>query len=228
MAYTAGNAVIEFGSTTIANPLSVTAGDWVALAVFWLSTSATLSSVTDSQGNTWTIVHNPTTLTGNGRGALAYVKAASTGTLTITATFSASIVGVTIAAGFSGRDSTSAFDGSNATTQTGVANSTDAISSGAIVTTAAGDDVFAATCDLNVNAAISAGTGWTNRVTSDFWASESQVQGGAGSITATFTPSTTSQSVITFIVALKASGGGGGGTKSPPFLPNPIQHLLVR
>lgn len=205
MAYVTSNHNLDFSVTTLATSITVSSGDWIVVFVSWLSTTAT-ASVADDKGNSYTARHNPTTV-GSGRAAAFYAKAGSGGSTTITATISASATTTIHAFAFSGRDTTSAFDGSAAHTQVNAPSGTDAITSTAIVPTVDGADLVGFSVDLGSTAAITVGTGWTTHETADYYAGETKVQSTAASIAATFTRTTTSQDCATFIVALKPTGG---------------------
>ncbi len=98
---------------------------------------------------------------------------------------------------------------------------TDSATSGAATTTANGDYIFGAMRVANtLTETVSAGTGFTGRVTGAGGAdetpyrSEDKIQTSAGSIAATFTL-TSADTVHVGMIALKASGGGGGGGSAP-------------
>jgi len=187
------------------------AGNLIAVYVAWTNTTDSLSSVTDSLGNTYTLVQNPTTLGTQGRAAGAYSKNILGGPCTVTATFSpgAFSARTIIVREISGADSDFPLDGSAAQGQTNPGTGTDAVTSGAITTTANGDYIFAATTDQGQASTLNPGTGFTGGATFTFpvgGRSEDQIQSAAGSITATFTNTDSAfADFVTLIMAFKPS-----------------------
>ena len=73
-----------------------TAGDLNVAVVSWKSSTATVTSVTDSRGNTYALAVGPTTSTGNTQQSIYYAKnivSAAAGANTVSATFSTAIAG---------------------------------------------------------------------------------------------------------------------------------------
>jgi hypothetical protein len=176
---------------------NVVAGNLIAVWVTWGSSTATLNSVTDSLGNTYTIVQTVTNTTNSQRSAMAYAKNIAGGANTVTATFSASIDyrGI-IVHEISGADQTAPLDGNAGQWQTGPGLGTDAVSSGSFTTTKNGDYIFGASMNTGVACAgPAAGTGFTAREAPACGGhsiqpiSEDRIQSAAGSIAATFTAS---------------------------------------
>jgi len=190
---------------------NVKAGNLIAVYVAWTNTTDTLSSVTDSLGNTYTLVQNPTTLGAQGRAAGAYAQNILGGPCTVTATFSpgAFSARTIIVREISGADAFSPLDGSAAQGQTDPGTGADAVTSGAITTTANGDYIFGATTDQGHASTLNPGTGFTGgeSFTSPVGGrSEDQIQGSAGSIAATFTNTNSPfADFVTLIMAFKPS-----------------------
>jgi PKD repeat protein len=136
------------------------AGDTNILAIGWNNTTSTITSVTDSAGNTYHLA--VPTASGSGVSQAIYyannIKAAVAGTNTVTVTFSASTPFVDIRAlEYSGLDPVNPFDvGTSAS-----GNGTSA-NSGTVTTTAAGELIFGAAMTQGVFSA--AGTNFTNRI----------------------------------------------------------------
>lgn len=210
-AYVKSGANIDFGATTVAVTItSVTAASALVAFSSWLSTTITLSSITDSKSQTYTLLDNPTTNTGNGRAASGYTLNVGAGNTTITMTLSAGVTAELHVLEFSGLATSTAEDGHTAQAQSNPGTGANAETSGAIVTTVAGDAVAACTFDLsNTDAASAVGTGYTIAATGTFGKSEYQIQAAAGSIAGTFTEDDASSQNITLVLALKAAGGGG-------------------
>src|SRR5947207_9291411 len=90
---------------------SVTSGNAVAVLCAWTGTTQTLLSVTDTQGNAYTIVDNPTAGT-YGRAAMAYAIARASTADTVACNFSAAGLGKSIIVHeVSGVSTTSPIDG---------------------------------------------------------------------------------------------------------------------
>ncbi len=90
-AFVQSASISEFSSGTtdaVTFTRNAKAGNLIAVYVAWTNTTDSLSSVTDSLGNTYTLVQNPTTLGTQGRAAGAYSKNILGGPCTVTATFS--------------------------------------------------------------------------------------------------------------------------------------------
>lgn len=204
--FVAVNSSFQFAGSGTTHSFSigtVTAGDSLAVFIWWLDTTATLNSVT-ACGDNLTLVNNPTT-NRQTRTAGAYIVSSTGGTCTLAATFSADVESDILVHEVSG---TGGFDGSGINTQTNVnpppPNGGTATSPG-ITTTVNGDYIFGATA--YVNTTTTPGTGFTNRFTGSSSipiSSEDEIQTTAGSITATFTNSGTQFSDFdTIIMALQ-------------------------
>lgn len=210
-AYVKSGANIDFGVTTVAVTItSVTAGSALVAFCSWLSATITLSSITDSKSQSWTLLDNPTTNAGNGRAASGYTLNVGAGNTTVTMTVSAGVTAEIHVLEFSGVATSSAEDGHVAQAQSNPGTAANAETSTTITTTVAGDAVAGCTFDLsNTDSASAVGTGFTIAATGTFGKSEYQIQSAAGSIAATFTEDDASSQNITLVLALKPAGGGG-------------------
>lgn len=216
-AYVKSGANIDFGATTVAVTLtSVTAASALVAFCSWLSTTITLTSITDSKSQTWTLLDNPTTNTGDGRAASGYTLNVGAGNTTITMTLSAGVTAEIHAIEFSGVATSAAADGHTAQAQSNPGTGANAETSGAITTTTAGDAVAGCTFDMsNTDAGATVGTGFTIAATGTYGKSEYQIQSAAGSIAATFTEDDASCESVTLVLALLAAGAGGGASVVP-------------
>jgi uncharacterized protein YjdB len=187
-----GNDHYSTSSASAKFPSNVTANDAVAVFCVWESLSQTLSSVTDTQGNTFTIVDNPTN-GGYGRAAMAYAIARSTGGDTVSCNLSTASMGKSIIVHeISGVNTSTPLDGQKMNVQNSPGGGANAVASGSITTTANGDYILGFTFNDSANQADwNAGTGYTKRqdlqVRSYAAASEDKVQSLSGSVAATFT-----------------------------------------
>jgi hypothetical protein len=147
-------------AVTVAYTSAQVAGDTNILAIGWNNTTSTITSVTDSAGNTYQLA--VPTASGSGISQAIYyaknIKAAAAGTNTVTVTFSASTPFVDIRAlEYSGLDPVNPFDvGTSASGNGRSANS------GTVTTTAAGELIFGAGMTQGIFSA--AGTNFTNRI----------------------------------------------------------------
>ena len=203
---------------------AVTSGNTVVgMVSFDVSTSTTLTSVTDDKGNTYSL---ETAITDAGvQRVVAFSRSNITnGPTVVTANFGAPNGGVAIivdefsgcsTAGTDQRDGTAHGGQIQAAPGTGA----NAVSSGSFTTATGGDLVWSGTgsTDTADQAMGSVGTGFTTTGTSSGGSggfdpqifSEWLVQSSAGSIVGTWTASAGSAHYGTFMIAIKAAGGGG-------------------
>jgi hypothetical protein len=187
-----GNDHYNTSSASAKFPSNVTANDAIAVFCVWESLSQTLNSVTDTQGNIFTILNNPTT-GGYGRAAMAYAIARSTGGDTVSCNLSTASMGKSIIIHeISGVNTSTPMDGQKMNVQNSPGNGANAVTSGSITTTVNGDYVLGFTFNDSSNQADwNAGAGYTKRqdlqVQSYATASEDAVQTLSGSVAATFT-----------------------------------------
>ena len=189
---------------------NVTATNAIAVLCAWQGLSQTLTGVTDTQGNAYTIVDNPTSGT-YGRAAMAYAIARASASNTVSCNFSTAGMGKSIVVHeISGVDTTAPLDGHRMTVRASPGTGTNAIGSGTIQTTANGDYIVGFTFNDSSNAAAwNAGTGYTKRqdlrVASYTAASEDRIQAAAGPVDATFTATTAGYGeFITGILAFRS------------------------
>src|SRR5580658_5110900 len=156
-----------YSNPTSASPVSATfslaqtQGDLNVVIIGWYDTTSTISSVTDSKGNVYTLAVGPTQLTGDGTNAIYYAKdiaAAAAGANTVRVTFSQAVPYPDLRiAEYSGADTSNPLDVTAAST-----GSSAVASSGPLTTTSANDILVAGGY---VYAFVNgAGTGFTNRM----------------------------------------------------------------
>jgi len=190
---------------------AVTSGNIFGGIVVWGPSTVTLTGITDTRGNTYTLLHNPTTEGSVGfRGALFYAPIDSSGTCTVTCSFSANTNYITC--GVHEISETTLFDTSTMQAQTDPGTGTDAVSSGAITPSVSGCYLFGGSADGTNLVVPSAGTGWTGRLNGPVGLrTEELIQGTAQSVAAVFTGGNSLSDFVSGIIAFKAAGGGGGG-----------------
>src|SRR3989441_93014 len=192
---TSASPSISFASTVLNHSLLVACAGWT-------TTTITLNSVTSSPSNTWnstTDVNN----SGKVRIQCYYAMNAASGTTTVTFNFSASVSWEIAIHEYSGVATTSALDQQN-----GATGNSSSPSSGSVTPTADGELIFGWTANsFGVNS-YTAGTGFTQRQSDlAFYASEDQVQGTAGAISATWAQGGSSAQWAAKVRAFKAAGG---------------------
>ena len=211
-AFGASSVGVTFGSNT-------TTGNLVACFVWWDTDTDTLNSITDSQSNTYTLLHNPTTL-GTARAAMGYAKNITGGTTpTVTANFSGSPGDLVIGCmEISGANTTAPLDQSAMNTQNFPGTGTDLITSGSVTTTTDGEFIFGGT-RAEFGTTVTAGTNFTLDASGAGHANiehRTSNQPSAGSIAATFTPDA-NDGYITGIMTFIAADAGGGGPDTSKF-----------
>jgi hypothetical protein len=205
------------GSPTLALAFggNVVAGNLIVGSFCWDGDIA-LTSITDSQTNTYTIeaqINNGTT----SHLVIFYTLAGSSGACTVTATLAsaASRMALTVheASGIASSSPRDQFAGQS---QSNPGTGTDAVTSGGVTTTENGEYIYGATGDPGYSTGKTQGTGYTARETDNgpYTMSEDQIQVSAGSIAATFTIDGFAV-ILTGIATFKAAAvGGGGGFRS--------------
>jgi len=198
-----------------------TAGDFIAVGVSWGS-SVSISSITDTKGNTYTLAVGPTTFSG-AASAIYYAKniaAAAAGANTVTVTFSAATGTPDLrVAEYSGVATTNPLD------VTAVSTGTSATSnSGSATTTNA--NVLLIGSNAVLSGTQSAGTGYTSRQISLYDGNilEDRIVSATGAYSATATLSS-SAAWIMQMAAFKAATSGGDTT--PPSAPTGLQTTSV-
>lgn len=220
IAYLGGGGLTDDTSAaTIAASFSptVSSGSLLVAAISWSlggGGTGTVSSVTDSAGNTWTLLSQASDTTNTQGLQLAYAMNATAGATTVTATFSGSTSfrRITLAE-YSGVATASALD-TSAVKNNGV-NTTAAndVTVGPITTTAAGDLIVCGVMDTaNGTNTQTAGTGFTKRNAFGLCALEDLVQGSAGSISGTWTFGTAGRYAAGVAAFKAATGGSPSGT----------------
>jgi hypothetical protein len=172
---------------------------------------ASLSQVTDSLHNTYTILDSVDDGNDSQKAATAYAVATASGPDMVTAMLSSSqCCRVILLHEISGVDASSPLDGHAALEQDAAPTNPDGVTSGSAMLLAAGDYVFAATSDgANTDGQmISAGTGETLRLipaipNGNPTVSEDEIQQAAGSVTSTFTFSQSGGRSLTAEMAFK-------------------------
>ncbi|MGH8322945.1 MAG: chitobiase/beta-hexosaminidase C-terminal domain-containing protein, partial [Steroidobacteraceae bacterium] len=171
--YTIGNTTPTFVQGNYATPqsaqasVSVTfttaqsAGDLNVVVVGWNDSTTTVKSVTDTSGNTYTLVGSPTIQSGVASQAIYYAKniasaAASANSVTVAFNGSAAYPDMRVLE-YSGLDTNSPLDVSAGATGNGTSSS-----SGAVTTTFANDLIVGA--NLVQTATTGAGAGFTSRM----------------------------------------------------------------
>ena len=174
-------------ATTLAAALTsaATAGDLIVAAVSWGGNASLTCS--DSQGNTYVVASTQYDSANNQSLGICYAANVKVGTTTVTATFSASMpYRRLLIHQYRGVALINPVD----VVAKNVANGTtaaDAITSTAAVTLSSGDLIFGAVMDDAGVTSVTAGTGFTQRlsVNSKDLVSEDRVQAAAGSVAAT-------------------------------------------
>ena len=114
-----GDTQTSGASVAIAYPAAQTAGNLNMVAVMWGDTTATVSSVTDSKGNTYTLAVGPTTATGL-TSSIYYAKNIAAGSNTVTVKFNqAAAIPTCNVLEYSGLDTANPLDVTAAATGTG-------------------------------------------------------------------------------------------------------------
>jgi hypothetical protein len=177
-------------SVAVTYPVAQTAGNLNIVAVGWNDTTSTVSSISDSQGNTYTLAIGPTTGTGL-RQSIYYASNIRGGSNTVTVTFNQAAIWVDVRVlEYSGLSTTSPLD-----VTAGAAGTGTSASSGAATTTVANELIFAA--GMTTATFKSAGTGFVSRIITspDADIAEDQVVTSTGSYNAT-APSTSGSWVM--------------------------------
>jgi hypothetical protein len=178
------------GAVLLSYGVAQTAGNLNLVVVGWNDTTSTVSSVSDSRGNTYT--QAGTTVTGTGlRQAIYYARNIAGGSNTVTVGFNqaAAFVDVRILE-YSGLDPTSPLD-----VTAGAAGTSSSPNSGAATTTAANELIFGA--GITSGGFTGAGTGFSSRIiTADGDIAEDKVVSSTGSNSAAAPLSRTSYWVM--------------------------------
>ena len=217
-----GPTSIQSSNSTIAVPFSVAegSGHLNVVAIGWGDTTASVSSVTDTLGNTYNLAVGPTTNTGMQQ-VIYYAKNIIGGSNTVTVRFNvpAAYPDVRILE-YAGADATNPLDA-----KSGAAGSGTAANSGSAATTAANELIFGSGTTGNTFTA--AGSGFTSRliniygsIAEDKIATTTGSYNATGTVTssvwimqmATFRPSGPTSPAPTVTGISPASGTTAGGT----------------
>jgi IPT/TIG domain-containing protein len=145
-------------TATITYPLAQTAGNLNVVAIGWADITATVQSVVDSAGNTYTLAFTPTVGSGLSQ-AIYYAKnIVAKASNTVTVTFSAAAQSDVRILEYSGLDPVSPLDDTNGQSGTGTR-----LDSGTVFTTVAGDLVVGAS--MAVGKVITVGPTYTTVTT---------------------------------------------------------------
>ena len=191
-------------SVPVAYPQAEVAGDLNVVVVGWNDTTSSVSSVTDTLGNTYTLAVGPTTASG-ARQSIYYAKNIKGGSNTVTANFTQAAVYPDIRVlEYAGADTTNPLD----VTAAAVGSSTTA-NSGSATTTAANDLIFGA--DTVATGTPGPGAGFTTRIitTHDSDLAEDEIGPTPGSYSAT-APLSPSGYWVMQMAAFKVQGSGSG------------------
>ncbi len=152
---------VSASSLATAYPAAQTAGNLNVVVVGWNDTSSSVSSITDTKGNTYIRAVGPTAGSALTQ-SIYYAKSIAGGTNTVTVVFNqtAAYPDVRVLE-YSGADTTNPLDVTAAATGTGTT-----ANSGSATTTSASELVFGAGMTFDIYN--SAGTGFTNRVITNF------------------------------------------------------------
>ena len=166
-------------SLAVAYPSAQTAGNLNIVVVGWNDTTSTVSSVTDSRGNTYTRAVGPTAGTALSQ-SIYYAKNIAAGSNTVTVVFNTTAAYPDVRVlEYSGADLTNPLDVTARASGTGLTGN-----SGAATTTSANELVFGAGMTFDIYNA--AGSGFTNRVITNFGdIAEDRSVTAAGSYSAT-------------------------------------------
>ena len=192
---TAGAVHSTASSLAVTFPSSTVAGD-VILVGFDYATTASASSVTDSQGNAFTQVGSPVTTPGGATSAIYYATNIKSGSDTVTVHLSASSAFIEVyQAEYHGVNTASPIDA-----HVGATGAAGTVSSGNATTTVAGDIIFGYCVG---DSACTAGAGFASRSTLDGNLTEDMTAGNPGAYAAT---GVANSSWSMKMVALKPAG----------------------
>ena len=178
-------------------PANTVAGD-IILVGFDFATGLTPSSITDSQGNTFTAIGSQLSSPGGVGSVVYYAKNIKGGADAVTVTLSASSTFIELyLTEYAGMDPTNPIDA-----EAGASGSAGSVSSGNATTSAAGDVIYGYCVG---DTACTVGSGFTARSTFDENLIEDQTAGNAGSYAAT---ASAGSGWTMHMVALKPAGSG--------------------
>ena len=188
-------------SVAVTYTTAQTAGNLNVVVVGWNDTTSTVTGVTDSRGNTYTLAIGPTSGTGL-RQSIYYAKNIAAGSNTVTVKFNQAAAFVDIRAlEYSGLDTVSPLD-----VTAGAAGSGTTGNSGAATTRSASELIVGA--GMTASAFTKAGTGFTLRTITSLDAdiAEDQITTATGSYSAT-APTSTSKPWVMQMASFRAAQG---------------------
>jgi RHS repeat-associated protein len=194
-------AATSGSSIAVAYTNAQAAGNLNVVAVMWGDTTSTVSSVTDSRGNTYALAVGPTRVTGLSS-SIYYAKNIAAGSNTVTVTFNqtAGFPNVNVLE-YSGLSTTSPLDVTAGATGTGTT-----ANSGSATTTSA-NELIVGMGNPTGSGFTAAGSGFTSRIINSFGGiSEDKIVTSTGSYNATATLN--SGTWVMQMAAFRASGGG--------------------
>ena len=199
-------AQMSSSSVAIAYPNVQTAGDLNVVAVMWLDTTSTVSSVTDSKGNAYALAVGPSKATGLTQ-SIYYAKNIGTGSNTVTVTFNqtASKPNITVLE-YSGLDTANPLDVTASASSSGTT-----ANSGSATTTSANELIVGA--GNSSSGLTAAGPGFSSRMINGLGISEDRIVGSTGSYNATATM--TSGSWVMQMATFRGSGQGSPPNPAP-------------
>jgi hypothetical protein len=200
------------GSLTATYSSAQTAGDLNVVAVGWVDATSSVTSVTDSKGNTYIRAVGPTIASGTATQSIYYAQnivAAAAGANIVTVTFSTTVPDPVVRiVEYSGIATSNALDvavGASSTTGT-------ALNSGSVTTTNANDLLVGS--DVVAFGITAAGSGYTQRVLSAGNTEEDEIVTSAGSYSASATQSPSGWWIMQ-LTAFKAASTSINGTTIP-------------
>ncbi|MGD0229712.1 MAG: hypothetical protein ABSC19_05040 [Syntrophorhabdales bacterium] len=207
-------ASLAYGSNLTANSLLLASVTWGGGG-----SSSGNPTVTDSLGNTWTLIQSAYDTSEKQGWAMFYAvntHGAAANTVNVNYPSEAIGYGGLLIDEFSGCAISSVLDGSVVQDQQAFTGGTNAVSSGSFTPSTNGDLIYVSTGSVGEgNSTLSPGTGFTaGEIVTSFWGdtgpfagSEYLIQATAGGIAGTFTCDGTGIYFITIAAAFKASGG---------------------
>lgn len=217
LAHVQSNIAFQWSGTSlpVAFASNVTAGNLIAVVVFWANVTSTVT-VADGLGNTYTAVDNPVDLSTACRASTFYAKNIGGGACTVTVTFSGSVFGAVAVHEISGADTAAPLDQHSIGFLGYIGTDTDAVTA-SVTTTADGEYILGAMVPTGAGACAS-GTGFTDRVsTTGGLHTEEKIQTSAGAIAVTFTNTGAQNSGIA-IMTFKAPAAGGATNYIPAIM----------
>jgi chitodextrinase len=215
----------SLGTLSATFPAAQTAGNLNVVAIGW-GGGVTVSSVTDTKGNTYTLAVGPTA-TSFGNASIYFAKniaAAGAGGNSVTVTFSAAAGFPDIRiAEYSGINTTAPLD------VTAVATGTGTTGDSGFATTSNANDLLVGSSYVTTGNT-GPGTGYSQREISGWDGDilEDRIVSAAGAYNAT-APLSPSGNWIMQMAAFKgaSSGGGGGGDTTPPSAPTSLSATAI-